>query len=172
MSMQYRSTNVVGYTHFGGALVVGVEQESGIELNPTSSGNAPVITAAGDEANKAITLKGKGTGGVTIGDSSQAVTIAGGTAFKGFQTSTFTVQFAGISSGQTVDVALSTAFGNFAPGDLVMVETIITPAGITYGGFRLDADVSTRLTMVLQVPGSSVTSTGRVTGRVVWADLT
>jgi hypothetical protein len=31
---------------------------------------------------------------------------------------------------------------------------------------------STRLTMVLQVPGSSVTSTGRVTGRVVWADLT
>lgn len=172
MPMQYRSTNVVGYTHFGGALVVGVEQESGIELNPTSSGNAAVILPCGDETNKAIILKGKGTGAVTIGDSSQAVSIGGGTAFKGFKASTYTVQFAAISSGQTLEVALSTAFGDFAPGDLVALETIITPNVIVFGGFRLDADVSTRLTMVLNNPGSTAGSTGRVTGRVVWADLT
>ena len=69
MPFNYRSTNATGYTHHGGALVVGAELGSGIELNPTSSGNAPNIMPAGDEANKGITIQSKGTGTITIGSS-------------------------------------------------------------------------------------------------------
>lgn len=172
MPMQYRSTNLVGYTHHGGALVVGVEQESGIELNPTSSGNAPVITSAGDETNKGIILKAKGTGSVTIGDSSQAVSIGGGTAFKGFKVDTGTTQFAAISSGQTLEVPLSTAVTGVNAGDLAMIETVITPSVLAFGGYRIDADVTTRVTLIVTNPGSTASSTGRVVWRIVYADLT
>ena len=71
--MNYRSTNETGYVHFGGALIAGVEQGSGIELNPTSSGGTPVIKPAGDEENKNIGIAGKGTGGVSIGSSGSAL---------------------------------------------------------------------------------------------------
>lgn len=172
MPMQYRSTNVIGYSHHGGALVVGVEQESGIELNPTSSGASPTIIPAGDETNKGIILKGKGTGAVTIGDSSQAVTIAGGTAFKGFKSDSGQTQFAAISSGQTLEVTLSTANTNVNAGDLWSMETIVTPNVLAFGGARIDSDVTTRVTMVIHNPGSSVSSTGRVVWRIVYADLT
>jgi len=68
--VNYRSTNNTGYTHHNGAFVVGVELGSGIELNPTSSAATPNIMPAGDEANKSITIQGKGTGGVQIGANS------------------------------------------------------------------------------------------------------
>ena len=167
--MIFRSTNT-RFTHFGGDVVSNVESSHGVMLTGESTGG--VVQPVGDDANISISLLGKGTGGVVIGNSSQAVTLAGGTAFKGFFASTYTVQFAAISSGQTLEVALSTAFGSFAPGDLIMLETLITPSEIAFGGFRTAADASTRLTMVLHNPGSTAGSTGRVTGRVVWADLT
>jgi len=167
--MNFRSSNTVGYTHFGGDVVSNVEETHGVQLTGGSTGG--IVQPAGDDANIALRLLGKGTGGVIIGNSSQTATLLGGT-FKGFFASTYTVQFAAISSGQTLEAALSTAFGSFAPGDLVMLETLITPSEIAFGGFRLAADASTRLTMVLHNPGSTAGSTGRVTGRIVWADLT
>lgn len=171
--MNYRSTNVIeGGSAQGGALLIGAEAGSGIELNPASSGVAPNIMPAGDETNKAITLKGKGTGGVTIGDSSQAVTIAGGTAFKGYKSDSGVTEFAAISSGQTLEVPLSTAVTSVALGDLISVETIITPSEITFGGWRIAADATTRVTLVLNNPGSTAGSTGRVRWRFVYADLT
>lgn len=72
--MQYRSTNADGkYVHFGGALVAGADYGSGVELNPNSSGVAPIITSVGDETNKGLTIKAKGTGQLTLGDSSNTV---------------------------------------------------------------------------------------------------
>lgn len=168
--MIYRSTNPTGYSHFGGDVTSNVDSSHGVQLTGGSTGG--IVQPVGDDANISLSLLGKGTGGVVIGNSSQPVTIAGGSAFKGFFASTYTVQFGAISSGQTLEVALSTAFGDFAPGDLVQIETLITPPDVTFSGFRMAADASTRLTMVLQVPGSTAGSTGRVTGRVVWADLT
>lgn len=84
-TFNYRSTNGIGYTHFGGAMVVGTEVGSGIELNPASTGTAPNIMPAGDETNIGITLQSKGTGTITIGSSanqplviaSTGVTMAG-----------------------------------------------------------------------------------------------
>lgn len=70
MPFNYRSTNNTGYTHHGGALVVGTELGSGIELNPTSSGAAANIKPAGDESAKSLNLQGKGTGGIQIGAAS------------------------------------------------------------------------------------------------------
>lgn len=68
--MDYRSTNTTGYSHHGGALVVGKELGSGIEFNPTSSGAAPTIIAAGDESNKSLIIGGKGSGGIQVGQNS------------------------------------------------------------------------------------------------------
>jgi hypothetical protein len=70
MPFNYRSTNATGYTHFGGAMVIGTELGSGIEINPTSSGAVANIQAAGDEAAKSIAIMGKGTGGVQLGSAS------------------------------------------------------------------------------------------------------
>lgn len=72
--MNYRSTNTTGHVHFGGAVVAGVEQGSGIELNGASSGSSPVIAPVGDEDNKSLIIKGKGTGGVQIGSSGSVMT--------------------------------------------------------------------------------------------------
>lgn len=69
--MNYRSTNPDGrYTHFGGALVIGAEYGSGIEINPNSSGNAANIIPAGDESAKDLRIAGKGAGGVRVGANS------------------------------------------------------------------------------------------------------
>lgn len=70
MPFNYRSTNNTGYSHHGGALVVGTELGSGIEFNPTSSGASPTILPAGDETDKSLLLAGKGTGGIQIGAAS------------------------------------------------------------------------------------------------------
>lgn len=70
MPFNYRSTNTTGYSHHGGALVVGTELGSGIEFNPTSSGAAPTILPAGDETDKSLLIAGKGAGGVLIGSGS------------------------------------------------------------------------------------------------------
>ena len=66
--MDYRSTNADGrYVHFGGALVAGATYGSGIELNPNSSGTAPIIQPVGDETAKDLQIKGKATGGIRLG---------------------------------------------------------------------------------------------------------
>jgi hypothetical protein len=75
--MEYRSTNGAGkYVHFGGSVVAGADQGSGIELVATSSGTAPVIQPVGDETDKSIQIKGKGTGGVQIGASTSSFSLA------------------------------------------------------------------------------------------------
>ena len=166
--MEYRSSN--GGMHIGKDFVAGVENSHGVELTGGSTGG--VVQPVGDDANISITLRGKGSGGVVIGSTTQTVTIAGGTGFKGFQTSTFTAEFGAISSGQHTIVSLSTAFGSFADGDLVNVYGTVTPAEAVMGGFRIATDASTRLNISVFNPGSTATSTGRVVGRIVWADLT
>ncbi len=80
--MNYRSTNVwQGGSAHGGALVVGAEAGSGIELNPASSGTAPNIMPCGDETNKGITLASKGTGTITIGSSANQPVVVTSTNF-------------------------------------------------------------------------------------------
>lgn len=89
--MDYRSTETQ-YVHFGGSVIAGAGFGSGVELVPNSSANNPTIQPAGDETNKGITIKAKGTGLVTIGDSSQTVQFGNSTTgISKFQR--YTVQF-------------------------------------------------------------------------------
>ena len=107
MPFNYRSTNTTGYTHFGGALVVGSELGSGIELNPNSSGSAPNIMPAGDETNKGIGLYSKGSGTISIGSSanqpvsfvSTAVTLSSGSVLQVGSTAPFAGFIRQISTG-------------------------------------------------------------------------
>lgn len=101
--MFYRSTNAEGRAqHSGGAFVSGVEFGSGIELNPTSSGAAPVITVAGDESAKDLKIQGKGTGGLRIGSASTtAITVVQ----RYFVEATVPALAAGASAESTVTVS-------------------------------------------------------------------
>lgn len=151
--MQYRSTNPDGrYTHQGGAFVAGVEYGSGIELNPTSSGADPTILPAGDEANKGITLKAKGTGTATIGDSSNTVRILGANV----QIAGSTAPFAGFQ--RQLSTAISTP--NFNSSGSMGVISTVTMAGvnsshvIVYNALNL----STGILLTDVFPGSTVGS--------------
>lgn len=114
--MNYRSTNASGrYTHLGGALVVGAEFGSGIELNPNSSGSVPNITAAGDETNKGLTIMGKGSGALTLGSTTAVTNIVGSSIVFGSS--------AGATIGSTL--ALTSVIGSSI--------TIISSGGLTVG---------------------------------------
>lgn len=67
--MNYRSTNLLGYSHRGHALVVGVEEGYGVEVNPASTGTAagPNITSAGDDSTIALTVQAKGAAALNLG---------------------------------------------------------------------------------------------------------
>ena len=77
--MEFRSSNVAGFVHFQGDLITNVSSNAagpsshGIHLTGGSTGG--IVQPAGDEANIALNLRGKGTGGVSIGSS------AGSTSF-------------------------------------------------------------------------------------------
>lgn len=116
--MEYRSTNPDGrYVHFGGAVVAGVESGSGIELNPNSSGVAPIIQPVGDETAKNLLIKGKGTGGVIVGNSS-------GTALKEIRG--FTVHFTPpeLSTGAAGAVASTHTVAGLSTGTVLMFTPV------------------------------------------------
>lgn len=185
--MEYRSTNT-NFVHFTGDVTAAVDSSHGVQLTGGSTGG--IVQAVGDDANVSLTVRGQGTGRVTIGNSSQAFIVGGtlgvtgnstltgtlkigtGETIKGIYSTTFTAQFAGLSSGQIGEATLSTATGDFAVGDLVCIDATVTPAGAVMTGWRMAADATTRVTMSISVPGSSAASTGRVVGRITWLDIT
>lgn len=123
--MEYRSTNSQGrYTHHQGALVVGVEFGSGVEINPNSSGSAPNIQPVGDESNKSLVLSGKGTGGVQIGSSGSAIP----------EIRKFTVQFTAptLSSGIAEQSVESTYTVSGLSTGTVLIFTPTNPVNAAY----------------------------------------
>lgn len=92
-----RSTNTIGYTHHGGDITAQVNSSHGVRLTGGSTGG--IVESVGDDTNVTLTLRAQGAGGVVIGNSSQAVTLAGPST--GFIASTHIslnssrVQFAG-----------------------------------------------------------------------------
>lgn len=79
--MEFRSTQS-RYVHFQGDVVSnvssgGVENSShGVHLTGGSTGG--IVTAAGDETNVTLNVRGKGTGAVVIGNSSSPAAISSG----------------------------------------------------------------------------------------------
>lgn len=165
--MQYRDSSIA--THYTRGIIAGAESSHGVKIEGGSTGG--VVEPVGDDANIALTLRSKGDGALTLRPGTNPSTQALAD-FKGFHASTFTVQIAAISSGQIIQAPLSTAFGNFALGDLISIDAIVTPAEAVMTGFRSAADATTRVTMLIANPGSTATSTGRVVGTISWIDLT
>jgi hypothetical protein len=172
--VEYRSSGTGGrFNHFGGDIVSNVESSHGVQLSGGSTGG--LIQPVGDDANISISLVGKGTGGVVIGNSSQSVTLGAGSAFKGFYTSTFSADIAAISSGQVLQVSLSTSIAILAtmqPGDLVMVEGVVSPAVVALAGYRTSTAASSKVSLAIINPGSTASSTGNIQGVIAFADLT
>jgi hypothetical protein len=73
--MDRRSTSAE-YTHFGGDVTAQVNSSHGVRLSGGSTGG--IVEAVGDDTNVSLRLRAQGSGPITIGTSSNAVTAAGG----------------------------------------------------------------------------------------------
>lgn len=189
--MNYQSTQADGRSvHFGGAVVSGKEFGRGVELNPvtsTTAASVPNVMPAGDDANIGLVVKAKGTGTLTLGDSSNTVSILGGTVnvgstatgaqpFKGAFSTTSTASWTAITSGHGTEFTFSTATVACQTGDLVSVSLVIDTANLSsqtlIAWTRLSTTASSRLTVCLNNTGSTAGSTGSGTFQISWIDLT
>lgn len=76
--MRFRSTNTK-FAHFQGDVLSNVDDSShGVHLTGGSTGG--IVQPCGDEDNIALSVRGKGTGRVNLGNSSQVVSFGGSTA--------------------------------------------------------------------------------------------
>ncbi len=91
--------------------------------------------------------------------------------FGGLFSTTFTFAHAAISSGQFGEVLIASTTADVAPGDLVQVYLTPTIATVSQVGLRQSTTGSSRVTVILAVPGSSATSTFSGTGRITWIKL-
>lgn len=67
--MEFRSTNVDGFIHFGGDVVAGVNLSQGVQLTSNT------VQPCGDAAAIDLRLVGKGTGKVVIGAAGSTVSL-------------------------------------------------------------------------------------------------
>lgn len=169
--MEYRSTNAG--QHLSNDLVAGVGSSHGVQLRGGSTGG--LVEAVGDDANISLTVRGKGTGGVVIGNSSQAVTLgsASGSAIRGVFSSTNTWTLAAVSSGQVGELTFASTTFDVNPGDLIgAIEVTPTTNVLVYAGYRLSTVATSRLTVVMANVSSTATSTTSGGIRVTYIDLT
>src|SRR3990167_1619676 len=70
--MDRRSTSAE-YTHFGGDVTAQFNSSHGVRLSGGSTGG--IVEAVGDDTNASLTIRAQGAGGITVGNSSQTVTV-------------------------------------------------------------------------------------------------
>ena len=177
--MDRRSTNVKGFVHYGGDVRSGGQDGIGFSVGSASTGSTAWIESVSDDTNANLGIRAQGAGTITIGNSSNAVTIGGGAAFKGAYSTTFVWTLAALTSGAQGEITLTTAVGGAAPiavGDLVGHLSLgVGTAGendATIQDIRWSATASSVLTIIVGNIGSTATSTLSGTGRITWLDLT
>jgi hypothetical protein len=182
--MDRRSTNVKGFVHYGGDVRSGSQDGIGFSLGSGSTGSTAWIESVSDDTNANLGIRAQGAGTITIGTSSNAVTMAGGliagagAAIKGAYSTTFAWTLAALSSGQQLEVTLTTAVGGANPiavGDLVghlSLNCTNTQMGVTVSDIRWSATASSVLTISVGNITSTATSTLAGIGRITWLDLT
>ena|SRR5689334_4254303 len=92
--------------------------------------------------------------------------------FQGAFTNTFAWTHAAISSGQFGLITVTSTTADVQPGDILSVtpsDTMVGPYG--FAGYRQSTADSSRLTVLLTVPGSSAASTLSGTLRITWVKL-
>ena len=122
--MELRSTND-SYVHYQGEVLCMVNSSHGVRLGGGSTGG--VVEPIGDDANVSLRVRGRGTGGVILGSTNQALTLNSSAMTVGSNSTTaigmiqrFFVQF-------TVP-AISSASG---------AESTVTVTGLTTNGFLI-----------------------------------
>jgi hypothetical protein len=156
----------------------GAQDGIGFSLGSGSTGSTAWIESVSDDTNANLGIRAQGAGTITIGNSSNPVTIAGGAAFKGAYSTTFAWTLAAVSSGQQGEITLTTAVGGANPiavGDLIghiSLNCTNTQMGVTLGDIRWSATASSVLTLVVGNITSTATSTLAGVGRITWLDLT
>lgn len=179
--MERRSTSVLGFVHYGGEVRNGVAAGIGFNLGHASTGSTAWIESISDDTNANLGIRAQGAGTITIGTSSNAVAMPGGAqvgsgmSFKGAYSTTFAWALAAVSSGQTLEITLSTAIGPFnaKEGDVFSLNLGDTvAAGLAVVGYRYSTVVTSVLTVLVGNISSTATSTTSGTGRVSWIDLT
>lgn len=109
--MDTRSSNAG--IHISNDIVSNVGSSHGVQLTGGSTGG--IVQAIGDDANVSLSVLGRGTGGVTIGNSSQAVTV-----------SQLTASSVTISTGGVLQVGSTAPFAGF-----IRMSTDITTPNLT-----------------------------------------
>jgi hypothetical protein len=191
--MERRSTNVKGFVHFGGDVRSGVEHGIGFNLGTASTGSTAWIETISDDTNAHLRIRAQGAGTITVGNSSNAVGLGGalsvagnssfagtvkigtGATIKGIYSTTFTWECAAVSSGQTVEITLTTAVSsNLSPGDLIGMISMNAPdnAMLAFVDYRQSAVASSIITIIMGNISSTATSTESGTGRISWIDIT
>jgi hypothetical protein len=173
--MNFPSTNTDGRNPSLGGIVSNVGSSHGVLLDGGSTGG--VVAAIGDDANISLTVRGKGTGGVTIGNSSQTVTLGQGSAIKGAFSTTFAYAFTALSSGDTVESNIASTTADIMPGDLIGAIELGLPAVSTHTisllHYRTSTAATSRVVLTLgNITSTAIGSTGSGTGRITWFDLT
>lgn len=171
--MEYRSTNT-GITISNDG-VFGVGSSHGVQLRGGSTGG--IVEAVGDDANVSLTIRGKGTGSVVIGNSSSPVVLGSGSgsAIRGAFSSTSTWTLAAVSSGQVGELTFASTTFDVNPGDLIGAIEVWPTASTTplsFVHYRTSTVATSRLTVVLGNIASTATSTTSGHIRVSWLDLT
>ena len=115
--MERRSTNPLGYTHHQYDFTAHVASSHGVRLSGGSTGG--IVEAVGDDTNVSLTIRGQGTGGLTLGSSGQAVSFSGSTSLL-----TGIIRF--------TDTAVATP--NFDSTNAMVMETTHAITGVSSAG--------------------------------------
>lgn len=148
--MNRRSTNDIGYTHFGGDVTAQVNSSHGVRLSGGSTGG--IVEAVGDDTNVTLMLRGQGTGAivgqstsgrglligsdgsVTLGNSSASVTLSVGVAGALVGLSTSALQLIQKYRIDWTLPALSTAGAAGASADSTVAVVGLTTSSILLFG--------------------------------------
>lgn len=79
--MDRRSTNTVGYTHFGGDVTAQVDSSHGVRLTGGSTGG--ILEAVGDDTNVTLTVRAQGAATVVLASTNQGVRLNSTTTILG-----------------------------------------------------------------------------------------
>jgi hypothetical protein len=193
--MDRRSTSAKGFVHFGGEVRTGVEDGLGFSIGHASTGSTGWIETISDDTNAHLGIRAQGAGTITIGTSSNGVSLGGtlgvggnstftgtvkigtGATIKGAYSTTFAWTIAGLSSGHAGEITLTTAVSSLLNvGDLIG-HISLTPAASTFDDLAIltirQSDVgSSIVTIVVGNIASTTTDSTSGTGRITWFDLT
>lgn len=171
--MKFPSTHTDGANAAVGDVVSNIESSHGVRLTGGSTGG--VVEPLGDDANISLRVRGKGTGGVLIGNSSSPATFGAGVAVKGFFSQNSTYSHGAIPALRKVELTFASTTVDINPGDLLSVGITVATADLSsvvaITDWRLSTVATSRATIVLGNISSTNTSTGSGTLHLAWIDL-